>query len=225
MFIPDHYAESNVEVQKKLIKDTGLGTLITISPDGESNANHIPFILTEKEDGKLYLLAHFHRKNEAGAELEAIGSDPSKNVLVVFQGAHDYVTPAWYPTKKDTGKVAPTWLYAAVHVYGKPRVVKDLGEIHSILEALTNQFESSRPVPWTVDEAPESYVNILKKVIYGLEIEVTKMVGKFKMNQASPEQDIKGTIEGFKERADPESQKMSVIVEQAVDRYKTAKAK
>lgn len=226
MFIPNHYAEPDVDIQKKLIKETGLGTLITTSADGEYNANPLPFILKEKEDGKLYLLAHFHRKNEVCAELEALSdNESSKNVLVVFQGPHDYVTPSWYPTKNETGKVAPTWLYATVHVYGKPRVVKDLDELHGILKALTNQFESPRPIPWTVDEAPEPFLNILKKMIYGLEIEVTKMVGKFKMNQASPEQDIKGTIKGFKERSDLESQNMGDLVEQSVERFKASKAK
>lgn len=226
MFIPNHYAENDVEIQKKLIKETGLGTLITTSPNGEYNANPIPFILTKKQDGKLYLQAHFNRKNEIGEEIEALSkNDPTKNVLVVFQGPHDYVTPTWYPTKETTGKVAPTWLYAAVQVYGKPRLVKDLNELHVILRDLTDHFESTRKIPWSIDEAPESFLNMVKKTIYGLEIEVTKMEGKFKMNQPSPEQDIKGTIKGFKERDDPNSQIMGDFVEQSLDRYKAAKVK
>lgn len=222
MFIPPHYAENDVEIQKDLIKKTGLGIIVTTSADGELNANHIPMMLIEKEDGKQYLIGHYHIKNEMGKELEALSAD--KDVLVVFQGPHDYVTPSWYPTKQETHKTVSTWVYAAVHVYGKPRVVKDLDQLHEILHKLTTQFESNRKVPWTLAEAPESYLNLLKKGIYGLEIEVTKMMGKFKMNQVSPAKDIQGTIDGFKSRDDPVSQELGDIVQASSERYQKAKA-
>lgn len=223
MFIPKHYAEDDIEIQKELIKKVGLGVVVTTSEDGEFNANHYPFVVTEKADGKLYLQAHFHIKNEQGKDLNAY-AEASKNVLVVFQGPNDYVSPSWYATKAETHKVAPTWLYATVHAYGKPRVIKDADELQAILEKLTNQFESLRKVPWSVSEAPEAYINLLKKSIYGLEIEVTKMVGKFKMNQPSPAKDVKGTIAGFKERDDPASQAFGALVEESNERYAKAKA-
>lgn len=223
MFITKEYAENDVEIQKELIKKVGLGTIITTNEDGEYNANHIPFALVERGE-KTFLQAHFHIKNEIGKELDAMAADAGKNVLVVFQGPHDYVTPSWYPSKQETHKVAPTWIYATVHVYGKPTVVKDVNQIHTILETLTDHFESPRSKPWSVNEAPESYLNILRKSIYGLEIEVTKIVGKFKMNQAQKPMDIEGTIAGFKERSDPASQKLGTMVEEASDRYQAAKA-
>lgn len=222
MFMPNEYAETDIEVQKEIIRKTGLGTIITTSEDGEFNANHLPFIVAERE-GKLFLYAHFHVKNEIGKELDSLS--PDKNVLIVFQGPHDYITPSWYPTKQENHKVAPTWLYAAVHVYGKPTVIKDLDKLHQILNVLTDHFESPREKPWSVDEAPEPYLNILKKSIYGLEIEVTKTLGKFKMNQAQKAVNLQGTVDGLKSRTDnPASQTLGTMVEEASTRYQTAKA-
>lgn len=221
MFMPDNYAENDVEIQKQHIRDTGLGTVISTTVDGHYNANHIPFVLEERPDGKLMLLGHFHVKNDMGKEL-----NDAEETLVIFQGRNDYVTPSWYPTKQETGKVAPTWLYSTVHVYGKPRVIKDKDELHEILNKLTDHFEAFFPEkkPWTVDETPESHLNISKKIIYGLEIEVTKMIGKFKLNQSQPPKDIKGTIDGLKSRKnDLNSLKIAEAVAETAERYQANK--
>ncbi|KAF5100319.1 hypothetical protein D0Z00_001287 [Geotrichum galactomycetum] len=222
MFMPDNYAENDIEIQKQHIRDTGLGTVISTTADGHYNANHIPFVLEERPDGKLFLLAHFHIKNDIGTELAN-----ANETLIIFQGRNGYVTPSWYPTKQETHKVAPTWVYSTVHVYGKPRVIKDKDEIHKILEKLTNHFEaqSSKKKTWSVDEAPEAYLDMAKKFINGLEIEVTKMVGKFKMNQSQPPKDLKGTIDGFKSRTnDLYSLKLGETVAESSERYEAKKA-
>lgn len=221
MFIPSHYLEDDIEVQKQVINNVTLGTIITMTEQGEFNANPIPFVLKETPEGKLYLLGHFHVKNNIGKELAA----QSQEALVVFQGPNDYITPDWYPTKHETHKVAPTWLYATVHVYGKPRIVKDSKELQGILEALTDKLEAGKEKPWKVTDTPESYLNILKKSINGLEIEVTRIEGKFKMNQVQPAQDIKGTVDGFKARdGDKKSEIMAGLVESSVERYQERKA-
>lgn len=215
MYLPKEYIEPDLETQKQLIKEYPLGAIVTYGPNG-LNANHIPFIVREVPGSpdKIQLVGHFHRENPMAADIE-LAAESGSEVLVVFQGYDRYVTPSWYPSKKENdGKVAPTWLYAAVHVHGKPQLIKvqdNNDGLHSILKEQSQKFEKreGKAKAWEIEETPEPYLNTLKKMIYGLVIEVTRTEGKWKMNQKMKKMDVNGTREELKKEQNPVSQKMS----------------
>jgi transcriptional regulator len=120
----------------------------------------------------------------------------------VCQGPQDYVTPSWYATKRETGKVVPTWNYATVHVWGRPRVMKDDSWLRQQIEDLTASRESRRTEPWAVGDAPEDFVAMQMRAIVGIEIPVSRIEGKWKMSQNRPEADRAGVIAGFREAGD-----------------------
>lgn len=234
MFLPNEYIETDLQVQKQLIKENPLGTLITNDPERGLNANHIPFIIRETDDpNKFQLVGHFHKENECAQQLQ-YAHDHGQEVLVVFKGFDRYNTPSWYPSKvTNNGKVAPTWLYSAVHVYGKPtlHVSKSSSEdeLHSILKQESVQFETDhtdKSKLWELEETPEPYLNLLKRMIYGLVIEVTRTEGKWKLNQKLRKEDVKGTSDGLKCEAGvrPLSGKMAEDVEEFHLKYCAAKS-
>lgn len=227
MFLPKEYVEPDLETQKELIKEFPLGVLVTSNGPNGLNANHFPFVIREDpaKPGTWYLIGHFHKENPAAQDLFQSEKN-GEEILVIFQGYDRYCTPSWYPTKKETGKVAPTWLYSAVHVYGKPKLVsfKDNNEmLHSILKQEAHQFETQegKAKPWDVDETPEPYLNILKGMIYGIIIEVTRTQGKWKLNQKMKKNDVQGTAEGLKAEGEkrPGSAKMSADVDTFHEKY------
>src|ERR1700742_829513 len=157
MYQPPHFREDRIEVQHQLIRAHPLGLLITAGPSGLL-ANLFPFLLDAdgsdhngSEKGTLRL--HIARANPQWKELEAV-----EECLVVFQGAQDYVTPSWYATKRETGKVVPTWNYATVHAWGRPRVMNDDSWLRKQIEDLTDSREVHRTEPWLVSDAPEDFV-------------------------------------------------------------------
>ena len=205
-------------------------------------SSHIPFVLdvgdesSETELGRLR--GHLARMNPQSKaimdEVAAAGSGGpylEREVLILFtSSAHHYVTPKFYrETKPTTGKVVPTWNYSAVQVYGKARVYVDaraeetgafLGQqIHDLSEHCERTImgytgEGDRPGPWKVTDAPERYTELLRKAIIGVEVEVTRMEGKFKMSQEMPDGDIDGVIAGFRGLGSEVGREMADVVEE-----------
>lgn len=213
MFVPKEYAEDDLQVQQQLIKEYPLGTVVTLDSDGNLNANHIPFVVKSSPDssdpGQFQLIAHFHKKNPLLQDLQ-LASDKNKEIMIVFKGPDRYSTPSWYPSKKTNGgKTVPTWLYSAVHVYGVPRLSNNAqdsqkhDELQSILETQSIEFETSQTSKqpseiWHLSETPVSHVSLLKKMIVGVTISVTRTQGKWKLNQAQRKEDVEGTASGLK---------------------------
>ena len=193
MYQPPHFREDRPEVQHALIRAHPLGLLITAGPAGLL-ANLFPFLLDADGSEKGMLRVHMARANPQWRELEAI-----QECLVVFQGPQDYVTPSWYATKRETAKVVPTWNYATVHVWGRPRVMNDDAWLRKQIEDLTASREASRAAPWAVGDAPEDFVAMQMRAIVGIEIPILKIEGKWKMSQNRPEADRAGVITGFRE--------------------------
>jgi transcriptional regulator len=200
MYIPKYYEENDLSVQQQLVKDLTLGLIITNGPSG-LNANHIPFIIEEKDGSFGTLKAHLARDNPQVKELKE-----ATECLVVFQGPHEYITPTWYHTKQITQKVVPTWNFAAVHVWGEPTIIDDPNWLKAQTGRLSDIQESSKSEPWKLSDAPEPYINVMLKGIVGLEIKVSRHLGKWKMSQEKKDKDVIGVIEGLKdlntERAD-----------------------
>jgi transcriptional regulator len=206
MYIPPHFEERDVAVLHALVRSHPLGTWVT-EANGMLVVNHIPFVLdpTDGEFGRL--VGHVSRANDvwkiASISIESV---------VVFQGPQRYITPSWYATKQDSGKVVPTWNYAVVHAHGMPRIVDDPEWLRRHVTALTNEHESSQREPWRVTDAPEDYVTSQLKGIVGIEIPITRLVGKWKTSQNRSMQDRLGVIAGLERDGDEESQMMARLV-------------
>lgn len=195
MYIPKKYLEDSWEHQEPVIRNYPLATVVTNDADGKIIANHIPFFLyIDPETGKKYLQAHFAKVNPQAPSLKE-----GKEVLVIFQSHDSYISPSYYPGKKETHKYVPTWDFASVHIYGKSRVIDDAEWVRKQLDNFTNQNEKKREDPWTVSQAPENYVKLLQKAIYGLEIEIEQIEGKYKFEQKMNPADIKGVEKGLAE--------------------------
>lgn len=191
MYLPSHFREDRLEVQHDLIRAHPLGTVITAGPGGLM-ANLVPCLVYSDEGELGTLRAHFSRGNPQWKELGEV-----KECLVVFHGPEGYITPSWYPTKKETGKVVPTWNFATVHAWGAPRVVDDAAWLRRQIEDLTHSQESIRPQPWRVDDAPESFIAAQMKGVIGIEIPISRIEGKWKVSQNRPAADREGVVAGL----------------------------
>ncbi|KAF4563683.1 hypothetical protein EYR36_002921 [Pleurotus pulmonarius] len=246
MYIRPVHAENSLRVLRQLIRDNPLGLLTTAIHSKDHSflqSSHIPFVLdvadeeSETEMGRLR--GHLARQNpHSKAMIEELTSDPSKpnvlehDVLVIFTAQHHYVTPKFYTeTKPSTGKVVPTWNYAAAQVYGRARIYFDSASeetsefLGQQVSDLTRHAETSimgyvggdRPEGWKVSDAPERYVDILKKSIIGIEIEVVRLEGKFKMSQEMGRGNREGIINGFHSLQNDIGKQIGDIVKQRSD--------
>ena len=201
------FREDRLEVQHALIRAHPLGLLISAGPGGLM-ANLLPFLVDPDGSERGTLRMHMARANPQWRDLETL-----EECLVVFQGPHDYVTPSWYATKRETGKVVPTWNYATVHAWGRPRVVNDAVWLRRQLDDLTLSRERMRPAPWKVDDAPPDFVAMQMKAIVGVEITISRIEGKWKMSQNRPEADRVGVVAGFREQGDAGERIAAVVAE------------
>lgn len=191
MYQPPHHREDRLEVQHALIRSHPFGTLITLGSDGLV-ANSIPFILEPAAPFGV-LKGHVARANSQWRDF-----DRAIEALVVFQGAQTYITPSWYATKRETGKVVPTWNYQMVHAWGPMRAVEDRDWLAAQIAALTHQQEDARAESWAVSDAPPRFVEAQLKGIVGIEIPITRIEGKWKVSQNRPEADRIGVVAGLR---------------------------
>lgn len=206
MYLPKHFAETRVEVLHQLIREHPFAALVTHGPDG-INANHIPFEIDPQPAPFGTLRGHVARANPVWKEAAAGG-----HVLVIFQGPQSYITPSWYATKQETGKVVPTWNYAMVHAYGAMRAVEDAAWLRALLTKLTNHHESPRSAPWQLTDAPDEFIERQMKAIVGIEIPLTRLIGKWKVSQNRPAVDRDGVIAGLTQNGDASSLAMAGLV-------------
>ncbi len=203
MYVPAAFAESRTEVLHAFMRTHALGALVTLGADGLT-ANHVPFELDRDPAPFGTLRAHVARANPVWRDVL-----PNTEALVIFQGAQAYITPAWYATKRETGKVVPTFNYAVVHAHGRLRVVEDPNWLRGLVERLTDAYERPRPQPWKVADAPEDFVQASLKAIVGIEIPIARLVGKWKVSQNRPAADQAGVVEGLRSAGDPASLAMA----------------
>ena len=196
MYQPQHFREDRLAVQHALIREHPLGLLITAGPGG-LQANHIPFLVDTAASERGLLRAHLARANPQLRELSAV-----PECLVVFQGPQIYVSPSLYPTKREHGKVVPTWNYITVHVWGKPQVMDDAAWLRRQIEDLTAHNERTRAEAWKVSDAPDAFVAMQIKGIVGLEIPIARIEGKWKVSQNRPAVDQAGVAAGLAGQGD-----------------------
>ncbi|KAF1808737.1 putative transcriptional regulator [Eremomyces bilateralis CBS 781.70] len=230
MYLRAIHAESDVEALRQFIQDNPLGILVTALPSSNFptiQCSHIPWILdidgtsdVEEERGLGKLRGHMARANPHSKALAEAARSTSSNgaveqeVSVLFTSKVDsYVTPKFYvKTKPATGKVVPTWNYAAVQLYGRATIYFDHQDpvtqiyLQSQITDLSKYCEEHLmghsggecPSAWEVSDAPAAYIDQRKKAIIGIEIDIDRLEGKCKMSQEIGDEDREGVIEGFK---------------------------
>jgi transcriptional regulator len=196
MYQPPHFREDRLAVQHALIRAHPLGLLITAGPGG-LQANPMPVLVDSDASEKGTLRAHLARANPQLQELANV-----EECLVVFQGPQRYITPSWYATKHETGKVVPTWNYITVHAWGRPRVIDDANWLRQQVGELTASQENTRSTPWPVEDAPAEFIASQLKAIVGIEIPIARIEGKWKVSQNRPAADRAGVIAGLRSEGD-----------------------
>ncbi len=211
MYLPEHFRESRVEVMHALIREQPLAVLVTLGSDG-LNANHIPIEIDPEPTPFGTLRGHVARANPVWRDYAA-----DIETLVVFQGPASYVTPAWYPTKRETGKVVPTYNYVVVHAYGPMRIVEDAAWLRNLVERLTGKFEATRTAPWQVSDAPASYIDAQLRAIVGIEIPIARLLGKWKASQNRSVPDRAGVVQGLRAADGPDADALARLVGQSLE--------
>ena len=199
MYIPASFREDRPEEVYGLIRANPLGTLVSHDAAG-LQASPLPFLLDASTGEHGVLQTHMARANP---HWKALAEDT--DCLVIFQGSDGYVSPNWYPSKAATHKAVPTWNYAVVHVWGRPRVMEGGDWLDRQLQALTANHEAIRSRPWGVADAPADFIAAQKQAIIGVEITITRIEGKWKMSQNREEADRQGVIVGLRDPQDPHS--------------------
>jgi transcriptional regulator len=191
MYMPTHFEENRPEVLHRLIAEQSFGTLITNGPNG-LDANHLPFDAQADaaDSSRLVLRAHVARANPVWQEA---ATHPDS--LVIFQGPAAYISPSWYPSKHETHKQVPTYNYMVVHAHGRIVVHDDESFVRGLVARLTRKMEAGETVPWKMGDAPPDYIAQMLGAIVGIEIEVTRLVGKWKLGQNKAAEDRRGAAQ------------------------------
>ena len=208
MYEPPFHRVDDLEKLHALIRERVFGLLISNGAEGLV-ANSVPFILEPAASRLGTLQAHIARANPHWRDLQR-----APDVLVVFQGHDHYITPSWYATKRETGKVVPTWNYVMVQAKGRAKVMDDDALIARQVEALTKAQESRREKPWAVGDAPADFIAMQRKAIVGIEIEIADIRGKWKTSQNRPAADRAGVVAGLEALGDEKARGMAAIVKE-----------
>lgn len=186
MYIPAHFATPDPALAD-LLTGMGAADLITMT-DGGLVATHLPLVYDAPSRA---LLGHVARNNDQW-QRTAIGE-----ALAIVHGPGGYVTPSWYATKQEHGRVVPTWNYVTAHVYGELLVHDDPQWVEALVRRLTDKHEGSREHPWSVDDAPQAYITGQLRAIVGVELRITRVEAKSKLSQNRPPADISGVVAGL----------------------------
>jgi transcriptional regulator len=194
MYVPAHFTADD-EAVHDLLTHHGAADLVTMTPDGLV-ATMLPFVYDRPRN---VLLGHLARNNDHWRQT-VIGE-----ALVIMRGPDAYISPAWYASKREHGRVVPTWNYITAHVHGTMTVYDDPAWVSDVVRRLSDHHEAGRAEPWSVDDAPEKFVAGQLRAIVGIEIAITRIEAKFKLSQNRPDADIDGVINGLHEYGDAQS--------------------
>jgi transcriptional regulator len=192
MYLPQHFREDRLEVLQDFIRRHSFATLVTWGADGLM-ANHIPLILRPDPAPLGTLQGHVSKAN-----LQWRDSLAGTDALAIFQGPAAYITPSWYPSRLETGRVVPTYNYVVVHAHGPLETYTEPSRLEQHLRALTDQHEAPFPMPWKIDDVPADYFEGLLKSIVGIDIPLARLEGKWKVSQNRLAADRAGAVEGLR---------------------------
>jgi len=198
MYLPEHFEETRVQELHRIITEYPLGSLVVSGPNG-LDANHLPFELNPAVGSHGQLLAHVARANPLWKEVK-----DGDEALVIFRSANSYISPNWYPSKHEFHRQVPTWNYQAVHVHGKVTVRDDERFVRGVVARLTraNEARTGAERPWKMTDSSKEYIDQMLSAIVGIEIAITKMIGKWKLSQNKEERDRVNAAEELRKRGE-----------------------
>jgi len=205
MYTPPAFREEDPAALRQIMREARLCTLVTATAEGLV-ATPLPLFLDQAEGEFGTLYGHVAKANPQW-RLPAIGE-----ALAIFNGPDAYVTPSWYASKRDHGKVVPTWNYAAVHAYGAIEFFDEEARLHDIVTRLTDLYEQPRAQPWAVTDAPEQFIKAQLRGIVGLRIQITRIEGKRKMSQNRPAADREGVAAGLSQSESEGDRRVAAMI-------------
>jgi transcriptional regulator len=216
MYTPKAFEVTDLALLHVAMRQSELATLVTMTTQGLV-ATHLPLLLDETKGEYGTLTGHVSRANLQWRE-----TDPDPEALIIFLGPDTYVSPNWYPAKQETGRVVPTWNYAAIHAYGRLTFYEDPEWLRAMVTNLTKRHEASFPAPWQVTDAPAVYIDSQLKAIVGFEFRILRLEGKQKFNQNRSVEDRLGVIEGLRELGDERKTAVAELMEEIETRRGTS---
>lgn len=205
MYCPESFQEQRPEVLHRLMAEHPLATVVRPSAEGLV-ADHLPLLHLPSPDGPGHLIGHVARANPLWQ------SSPHDELLLIFQGPQAYISPNWYATKADGGRVVPTWNYAVLHVHARMTAIDEPEALMGILEQLTQRHEAEQPHPWHVSDAPAEFTHKLLDHIVGVRFEILRMQGKFKTSQNQPGINRTSVAAGLRSSGRQQDQEMSELI-------------
>ncbi|CRL49734.1 MULTISPECIES: FMN-binding negative transcriptional regulator [Pseudomonas] len=206
MYNPSSFAIKDLDDLRQQLLVTRLAMVVTHGDQG-LQASHLPLLFKPDEGPNGTLYGHFARANPQWKELQS-----GAEALVIFAGADAYVSPGFYPSKAEHGKVVPTWNYVAVHAYGTADVFTDAERLLNLVSALTDRHEAGRALPWKVADAPADYIDGMLKAIVGFALPIQRLEGKRKLSQNRSAEDIAGVREGLVSSPDVHDQALAHLM-------------
>jgi transcriptional regulator len=207
MYTPKAFEVTDLPMLQAAMKQSELATLVTTTTHGLV-ATHLPLMLDETRGEYGTLIGHVSRANVQWRE-----SDPEAEALIIFLGLDTYVSPNWYPAKQETGRVVPTWNYAAIHAYGRVTFFEDPERLRTVVTELTRKHEAAFPAPWQVTDAPATYIDSQLRAIVGFECQIARLEGKQKFNQNRSVEDRLGVIEGLRALQDERKEQVADLMQ------------
>jgi transcriptional regulator len=206
MYTPKDFQESRPDLVHGLMAQYPLATLVAATSSG-IQATHVPVVFAPADGTAGKLMGHIARANSLWRDLKA-----GAEVLAIFQGASHYISPNWYPAKREHGKVVPTWNYTVVHARGRIAWIQESGWLREFLETLTERHERQYESPWRVTDAPADYIEQMLAAIVGFEIAIETLTGKWKLSQNRSKADRDGVISSLSRSDDVAAREMAALV-------------
>ena len=207
MYLPKHFEETRAPELHRFLEHNSLATVVIAGRSGLT-ADHIPLALRVADGAEGSLVGHVARGNPLWRE-----ATPAIPCLAIFHGRHHYISPNGYVTRTETGKVVPTWNYEVVQVSGMLHAIEDPAWLHAVLTAASSTYEADQRKPWTMAEAPADYLEGMMRAIVGIRLEITGMVGKFKLSQNQPAANRASLLVSLRERGDADAVAMAEAIE------------
>jgi len=205
MYVPPHFTIDELGAIHATMRASRLATLVTATADGLMGTP-LPLILDEGEGDYGTLYGHVARPNPQW-KAPAVGE-----AMAIFTGPDAYVTPSWYVTKAEHGKVVPTWNYVAVHAYGPAEFFEDADRLLDVVTRLTNLHESSRAEVWQVSDAPADFIKAQLRGIVGIRMPITRIDAKKKMSQNRKLEDRAGVVAGLSASDNPVDREVAAMI-------------
>lgn len=213
MYVPRHFAVDDLPTLHGFMAQYGFAYLVTAT-DGAPVASHLAMMVDASRGEYGTLVGHMSRANPQWREFAAAAGEAE--ALAIFHGPHAYISPSWY----DGQQAVPTWNYTAVHAYGRPRILEDHQAVLALLQNLVAEHESARPEPWSLDSQEADYRDMKISGIVAFEIPISRLEGKFKLNQNKPAADRQGVIAGLRGADDAMAEDVADLMEDAQTRLK-----